>query len=155
MATSNLNFSAQIDDWVKETEQRMTAVFRESAERVKNMAALGVPVDKGFARASIRGSTDSMPQIDRSATNKAGRVYDAGAAISEVSLVIAGAQIGQTIFVGWTAAYILPLEYGHSKQAPNGFVRLAAAQWQTVVNQVTAEAKARVAASSAQRSRRP
>jgi hypothetical protein len=60
-------------------------------------------------------------------------------------LTIAGAELGQTIYVGWTASYILPLEYGHSKQAPAGFVRLAAAQWQVTVDQVTREAKSRAA----------
>jgi hypothetical protein len=83
-----------------------------------------------------------MPAINTSNTNKAGTPasFDFGT----ISAVIASATLGQTIYMGWTAAYILPLEYGHSKQAPQGFARLAAAQWPSIVSGVVAEAKARV-----------
>lgn len=143
MAASNLSFSTQVDDWVRRTEQRMTAVFRESTQRVVSIAQAGIPVDTGFARASVRGSTESMPQIEPSRSGATGQNYAYNG--TEIILAIAGAEIGQTIFIGWTAAYVLALEYGHSKQAPSGFVRLAAAQWPVIVDAVTQEAKARAA----------
>lgn len=143
MAVSNINFAAQVDDWVKATEQRMTAVFRESTQRVASIASNGVPVDTGFARASVRASLSEMPQIDSGSRPTPGATY--GGDIGNITTTIASAQLGQTIFIGWTASYVQYLEYGHSKQAPAGFVRLAAAQWQIVVNQVTQEAKARAA----------
>lgn len=137
------NFAASVDDWVKETEQRMLAVFREGTQRVTSIAANGVPIDTGFARASIQASTESMPPIIDGKKGDAGKVYPVS--MGQVSAVIANAQLGQVIYVGWTAAYVLPLEYGHSKQAPAGFVRLAAAQWPRIVAEVTVEAKARAA----------
>lgn len=144
MAVNNLNFAAQVDDWVKATDLRMLAVFRESAQRVASIAANGVPVDTGFARASVRASLEEMPQIVTGSKGEEGQAYPAD--FGQITAVIASAQLGQTVYVGWTASYVLALEYGHSKQAPAGFVRLAAAQWQTVVSEVTQEAKARVAA---------
>jgi hypothetical protein len=141
----NKNFAASIDDWVKQTEQRMTAVFRESTKRVASIANNGVPIDTGFAKDSIQASTESMPQINPNKKGEKGQTYSTNA-FGQVVLVINGATLGQTIYVGWTAAYMLPLEFGHSKQAPSGFVRLAAAQWQHTVDQVTAEAKARSSA---------
>lgn len=144
MAVNNLNFAAQVDDWVKATDLRMLAVFRESAQRVASIAANGVPVDTGFARASVRASLEEMPQIVTGSKGEEGQTYPAD--FGQITTVIANAQLGQTVYVGWTASYVLALEYGHSKQAPAGFVRLAAAQWQTVVSEVTQEAKARVAA---------
>lgn len=140
----NKNFAASVDDWVRQTEQRMTAVFRESTQRVASLASNGVPVDTGFARASVRASTESMPPIDPGAKGDEGGAYPFD--LGNVTLVIAGAELGQTIYIGWTAAYMLPLEFGHSKQAPAGFVRLAAAQWQVTVDQVTAELKGRSSA---------
>jgi hypothetical protein len=139
---SGLSFQASMDDWVKETNQRMTAVFREASQRVALTAARNVPVDTGFARASVRASLSGMPSIVKGSKGEKGQVY--GEDFGQVSAVIAHAEIGDTIYVGWTASYILPLEYGHSKQAPAGFVRLAAAQWQVIVDQVTAEARVRV-----------
>jgi hypothetical protein len=144
MAVSNLDFGATIDAWANESADRMERIFKASTQKLGSIANNGVPIDTGFARASFRASTDSMPMIDPNATNKHGlsMSFDIG----EISVVIASASLGQTIFMGWSAAYILPLEFGHSKQAPQGFARLAAAQWPAIVSEVTAEAKVRSAA---------
>lgn len=140
----NLSFSAQIDAWVAKIPDRAERVWKESTKRVVSIANNGVPVDLGFARASIRGSTESMPAIDPDFDNKERKPY--ADAFGEIVLLIENATLGQTIYVGWTASYVLPLEFGHSKQAPSGFVRLAAAQWPRIVGEVTAEAKARSSA---------
>ncbi|MGM4891266.1 HK97 gp10 family phage protein [Tardiphaga sp. 839_C3_N1_4] len=145
----NVNFAATVDDWVKETEARMLAVFRESTQRVVSMAANGVPIDTGFARASIRASTEQMPPINAGAVPPRRRREDEergslhSVDLGSVVLTINGAQLGDTVYAGWTAAYVIYLEYGSSLQAPAGFVRLAAAQWQVTVDQVTQEAKGR------------
>ncbi|HEU5019684.1 MAG TPA: HK97 gp10 family phage protein [Pseudolabrys sp.] len=120
----------------------MTRVFRQSAQEVVSAAANRVPIDTGFARASVLASTSAMPSIDPNKKG-AGTPANFAAAEAEVSLVIAGAKIGQTIFVGWTAAYVGALEYGHSKQAPEGFVRLAAQRWPAIVAEVSARAEMR------------
>jgi len=138
-----LSFTTAIDNWVADTEARMTAVFKESTQRVFSLADNGVPVDTGFARASPQASTEAMPSIVSDNKGEEGKAYPAD--FGQISAVIANAKLGQTIYVGWTASYVLPLEYGHSKQAPSGFVRIAAAQWGQVVSQVTEEAKARAA----------
>ena len=141
MTVSALEFSAQVSDWVKKTEARMTAVFRESTQRVVSAAQARIPVDTGFARASIRGSLSSMPQIDPSFHGTKGNSYSD--TTGQVTLVIAGANVGQTIYIGWTANYVQFLENGHSQQAPSGFVRLAALEWPRIVSEVSAEAKGR------------
>ena len=144
MAVNNLNFAATIDSFVAATEQRMTAVFREATQRTISKAQSRIPIDTGFARASVRASTASMPPIESGSRPEPGRsyAYDGG----EVALTIANAQLGQTIYAGWTASYVQFLEYGHSKQAPAGFVGISAAEWPATVNQVTEELKARVRA---------
>jgi hypothetical protein len=123
----------------------MLVVFQEATKRVVHQAQAGIPhipVDLGFARASILASLEAMPTIDLAKDNKERKSYswDEG----QVVLVIAGAGLGQTIYIGWTAAYVGALEHGHSQQAPSGFVRLAALEWQRIVSEVVAEAKARV-----------
>lgn len=143
MTTAGLSFAAQVDDWVKATEQRMTAVFRESTQRVVEQAQARIPIDTGFARASVQVSLEAMPPIMPSNKGVKGAAYPYEGAV--IALTLADAEIGDTIYVGWTAAYALALEYGHSKQAPAGFVRLAAQNWQQIVAQVAEEAKGRVA----------
>jgi hypothetical protein len=137
-------FSAQVSDWVRKTEQRMTAVFRQSAQEVILDMQNRTPVDTGFARASVVVSTSAMPSIDPNKHGEEGGNYPPNT--EEIGLAIVGAVIGQTIYAGYTAAYALALEYGHSKQAPNGMVRLAAQRWPQIVREVSARAQARVEA---------
>lgn len=132
------DFAATIDAWATETTARMENIWKASAQELGSIASNGVPVDTGFARASFKASTESMPAINPSATNKTG---GAVSGTGDISTTIASAELGGTIYMGWVAAYILALEYGHSKQAPQGFARLAAAQWQTIVSSVVGSAK--------------
>ncbi len=135
------NFSATVDAWVQKSEKRMLAIFQQSAQKTASLAQERIPVDTGFARASIRASLSSMPPIDSSKINPShGSVpYDPGS----ITAVIAGAKLGQTIYIGWTANYVGLLEMGHSQKAPSGFVRIAAMQWQQTVSEVVQKAKAR------------
>lgn len=134
------DFAATIDAWAAESGDRLERIWKASSQQLGSIANNGVPVDTGFARASFQASTESMPAIDPNATNKGGAAVSG---FGDISATIAGATLGQTLYLGWTAAYILPLEYGHSKQAPQGFARIAAAQWPTIVSSVVGEAKAR------------
>ncbi len=143
MAVDNLKFRADVDEWVKAAPERVLAVFRESTQRVGSMAAEGVPVDTGFARASVQASLSAMPQIDPGAKGSKGSSYDASGSFAEMSLTINNATLSDTIYIGWTANYIQYLEWGHSQQAPAGFVGIAASQWPVIVQRVVAEAKAR------------
>lgn len=142
MAATNLNFAAQVDAWVKQTEARMTAVFRESAQRTISLAQNYVPVDTGYLRASLRVSLESMPRIE---PGKDGFSIKPKSPVPppDFTLAIAGAQIGQVIFAGYTAAYAGHVEYGTSRQAPQAYVGRAALQWQTTVDRVVSELKSR------------
>ncbi len=140
MVVSNLDFTATVAAWAKESEDRLERIWKASSQELGSVANNGVPIDTGFARASFRASTDSMPLIDKNATGKGGGAVPG---FGDISGVIESATLGGTIYMGWTAAYILPLEYGHSGQAPQGFARLAAAQWPSIVSGAVAEAKSR------------
>lgn len=141
MTVSNLDFISAVDNWARETSDRLGRIFKASAQELGSTANNGVPVDTGFARASFQASTDSMPAIDPGKTNKAGTPVSQS--FGQITATIESATLGDTIYMGWTASYILPLEYGHSKQAPQGFARLAAAQWPSIVSGVVTEAKSR------------
>lgn len=136
------SFSAQIDEWVRKSDARMLAVAKESTQRTVSKAQELVPVDTGFTRASIRASTESMPQIEQDSRGAAGQSYTYNS--GEITLTIAGLELGGTIWVGYTSSYAIFLEWGHSSQAPAGFVGLAALAWPATVRDVVAELKNRV-----------
>lgn len=136
MAVSNTTFGAKINDWVSQTEQRMEAVFKESAKRVIQKSQDGVPIDTGFLKSSLQVAIDApVPPATRpQSTPRPG---------PNISAVIAGAKLGSTITAGYTANYALHVHYGTSRMAPRPFVSLAVAQWQQIVDQVSREAKNR------------
>lgn len=152
MATTALEFTGKIDAWVAESQARLTAVFHEATQRTVAMAQLPVakggnmPIDTGYLRYGIRASLSAMPGVVPKSHPTQGASY--GYNPGEVSLVINQAKIGQTIYIGYTAAYAAYVEYGTSKTRARGFVGKAALQWQHTVNQVVENLKARSGVSS-------
>jgi len=167
MAVYNQSFAAQIDGWVKQTDARITAVFRQSAHDVINKAQENAPHDTGFLKASLVVALNSpVPPAIRVKPEGEGQAYQA----PNISAVIAAAKMGDTISAGWTAAHALPQEYGsrphkirprkklalhwrvngkgffakevdHPGNPPTAFVRRAVAEWPQIVNAVVARAK--------------
>lgn len=141
------SFSADVDAWVRKTKIRQRAVVRESAQRVvsemlKPRGAGGrMPIDTGFLRASARASRSAMPTIDSGATPASGQTY--AARDSDITLEIARMDVGDVLYVGFTAAYAAAQEYGARGRTPAAFVRGASEQWQSIVAQVAVEARSR------------
>lgn len=133
-------FSAQVDAFVLKSKARMTAVFRESVQRVSEEANTTIheggklPIDTGFLRSSYSVSLSGMPfglgePPDRDARYR----YDQ----SHVDLVISDADIGDVIYGGWTA------RYAQVQEERNGFMRSAVQNWQSIVNGVVNEVRVR------------
>lgn len=141
------SFGAQVSDWVKQTEGVLEAVVKESVQRVISEAQKPVGrggrmrIDTGFLRASGQASTSAMPTIDGANVPGPGVTYNYNE--GAIALVILGAQMGQTIYFGYTAGYAAAREYGARGQSPDAFVRMAAKQWPLIVKQVSREALAR------------
>jgi len=142
-------FSAKVDAWTRQTKERMSAVHKESAQRT--VAVMQTPrgaggnlrVDTGFLRASLVGVIgENLPAQTTAPEGMTRASYDAG----PISLVIAGADLTDTISVVYTANYAIPREYGSRGQPGDRWVALAAQQWPQIVGQVATEAKARAGA---------
>lgn len=137
-----LDFAAQIDAWTKQTQARMLAVYKGSVQEFVSRAQSRIPVDTGFAKSSLRGSTESMPLIDDSARGNPLHSYSFD--FSSIVLQINDLKLGQTFYLGWTANYVPYLEWGHSQQAPSGFIGVTALEWPQIVNGEITKAKASV-----------
>ncbi len=141
MAVTELDFANTVDAWVKQTEDRMLRVFKQSCQETVNIAQAAVPVDTGFLRSSVLAGKDGVPPIDPAKTNPSKRsVRTSGA---DVTATIAGLRLGDSFSFGYTAAYAAFVEYGTSRMSPRGFVAKAAGQWRATVESVVARAKAR------------
>lgn len=147
MAVQSVSFAAQVNDFVRQTQARMTAVFRESAQRVvtemQTPVAEGgnMPVDTGFLRASLRITKDApLPLIADRPSDAAAYTYNPAAA----SLVIAGAEVGATLHASYTANYAGFVHYGREGRPGRQWVTLAAQRWPAIVAQVSAELQGRI-----------
>jgi hypothetical protein len=119
---------------------------RRDAKRQGPVASSGaggnLPVDTGFLRASLLASTSAMPQINAAARPVAGQTYGYNEARTDA--VITAAEIGSTLYFGYTAAYAAAVEYGTRTSPPRRFVALAAQNWQAIVGRKAAEVKNRL-----------
>lgn len=130
-------FSAQVSSWVRETKERQTAVFRIAVQEVSDdmlqtvHSGGSMPIDTGNLRRSLRGSTSAMPPIRDGAV-----VFSSDG--GQIELTIAGAEITDTIFLGFQAAYGPRMNYGFTgtdklgrkyNQAGFHFVDKAAQKW--------------------------
>lgn len=144
-----VGFAADVGAWAGKSEQRMTAVFRQAAqqvaETVKTTRDRGghMRVKTGYLRASLMASTSQMPSINSMAKPADDAADNSYAEDANVTLVIAGADIGQTIYLGFTASYARPREY------EDGFVRLTAQQWPQIVEEAAKLIQSRVEARGA------
>lgn len=135
-------FSAQVAAFRDKCNRRGLAIFRQSAQEVAQRAGVPearggkMPVDTGNLRNSVGASTTGMP----------------GANAQPPELVLLTVQLGDSIYVGWTAAYAMRMEYGFQgedslgreySQAGKGFLRSQVQLWPAIVAEVTAEVRRR------------
>lgn len=117
-------FTAQIKGFADRSREKIEAVVKQSAQDVFSIAqtpkAQGgrMPKDTGFLQGSL------VSELNGATVGKGTDSY---------LLAIAGAEIGDTIFAGWTADYAKHMEYGTSRVAGNFYMLNAAQQWQAIV----------------------
>lgn len=132
-------FSAVVGGWAHDVKGALEVIFKESCQELVAQLNTLVPVDTGFLRASLRASTTAMPVL--ALENPGGAfVADAG----EITLVIAGADIGDTIYLGYTANYGAFVHYGANGHAGRPWVDMVAQRWAQIVAAKSAEVKARL-----------
>ncbi|MER8846046.1 HK97 gp10 family phage protein [Mesorhizobium australicum] len=145
------SFAATVGAWAAAVPVALEIVFKESAqELVSQLDQLladevydrpAIPGYKrtGFLRASLMASTMAMPTLSRE--NPGAPVP---ADLGDVILVINGADLGDTIYLGYTANYAAFVHYGANGTTPRLWVTMVAQRWVMIVEAKAAEVKARL-----------
>lgn len=134
----NYNLSATVDAFVAETTLRLRALALQASEdlinEVQTPTGKGgkMRVDTGFLRASGQVSLTGMPTGPTRGV-KPSYEWD----IIEAIIALDGFTVGQTIYFGWTA------HYAKYREAYDGFLISGVQNWQTIVNRVCEQIKAR------------
>ena len=135
-----MTFARDVAAFKEKARKRSLAIFRESAQRLAHQANRSrfdggrMPVDTGFLRNSMAGSTSGVPSGPTK--GQPGQLYTAPVG-QPVEVAILSAQLGGSVWMGWTAMYAPFMEERY------GFFRTGSQNWQNIVNEVTVEAKRR------------
>ena len=122
-------FALNLADFAAKAKGNADQVVRKVAIDALSNIVLRSPVDTGRFRANW------LVSVDEPAQDILDDVDPSGAeAIQSGSAALSDAVAGPAIFITNNLPYALRLENGWSKQAPSGMVRLAAAEFQTYVD---------------------
>lgn len=134
MATNDL-FRRQFAAFVAKTKGDQELIVRSVTLRIFTALVVRSPVDTG----RFRGNWQLQYRIPPSTLD----VFDkSGAAtIAGIMLPLSGFRAGDTIYMVNNLPYAVPLEYGHSKQAPAGMVRLTVTEFDQFLTRAVGEVK--------------
>jgi hypothetical protein len=103
---STLDFGEAVTDWVIRTQDELEAVFKMSFEMLRDNIVENTPIKTGFLRNSITVTIGGPAMVDPAAKKNG----DYRAPVHEA--VIASAKLGDTLSLGFVAAYARRIEYG-------------------------------------------
>lgn len=125
------SFSLSLATFARKYEEKAETLVKAVALDVLKTIVLRTPVDTGRARGNWQ-VTIGVP-----ATGRLERLDKQGAAaIASGSSAVAGFKVGPTIWLVNNLPYAVRLEYGWSKQAPAGMVRLTQREWSAKVARI-------------------
>lgn len=134
------SFEAQVDRIILKTQKRMRAVVQiateATIEEMNTPTAKGgkMRVDTGFLRASGRVSLSGMPSGPTRGAKDGTYDFDIG----PVAVGLAGVDLGDTIYFGWSA------DYARVREVYDGFLESALQNWQGTVDKAVREVKAKI-----------
>lgn len=122
-------FTLQIGEFAAQAKENAQQVVRKVAGDALAKVVLRTPVDTGRARANWVTTYGNPSFVTTAKVDKTGE-----GTILKGQGTIRRTPAGETIYILNSLPYAIPLEYGHSKQAPAGMVRLTVAEFQTFVD---------------------
>lgn len=128
------SFSDQIAAFARKTEAKIETAIRKIALDVFSEVILKSPVDTGRFRGNWQVAIGNVPAGTLEVEDKTGTVT-----IGKVQAEVLNLKAGDTIYLVNNLPYALPLEYGHSGQAPEGMVRITVQRFKPIVEAVARE----------------
>lgn len=118
MTAQNDQFRAQVRKFRKRIRENSERAWRGFAFNVAREIVMRSPVDLGRFRGNWNVQFDTSPQTSE------GLDRDGGPTLQRIASQLAGYKSGKRFWLLNHLPYSIPLEYGHSRQAPQGMVRL-------------------------------
>lgn len=126
-----MSFALDMSKFTAKTEKQLSQIVRKTAIGLFSAVMKGTPVSSGRARGAWMFSVnkfDNTTPID---------IRSDSVVQSEIIAGASSYKAGDTLTFANNVDYIERLEYGWSKQAPQGMVRLNVMRFQTYINQAS------------------
>ena len=121
-------FALDVSRFVAQAKGNADLVVRRVALDLFTRVVRRSPVDTGRFRANWQTSVGAINTTTSEATDKSGST-----SVARAQAVVGSAHAGDRIFLANSLPYARRLEYGHSKQAPAGMVRVTLQEYQGIV----------------------
>lgn len=115
---SAAQFNLDLERFGKLTENQALQLFRKIALDLDTSVVLDTPVDEGRARGNW------FPSINVPSNDMDEDALGEAKSLARISPVVARVQLGDVIWLTNNLPYIIPLENGHSGQAPEGMAEV-------------------------------
>lgn len=133
----NGSFAQQLQQFRDQTLEDMDEVFRRVMIEIGTTVIRLSPVDTGRFRGNWQFTVDAPASASLDNYDPDG--HDT---IAQLVSEVQHLSYGQTAYLVNNLIYAIPLEYGHSGQAPAGMVRITLAGFQQMVQQAVREVAA-------------
>lgn len=137
VAVRNTLINLNQDNFTKAGKLRRGVKYAKpltKTEREQNFATNGLVAGQNYLGGRFRGNWQFS--IDSPATEELDRIDRLGnSTIAELLGQVQSLTIGQTAYIVNNLPYAIPLEYGHSTQAPAGMVRVTLTNFQRIVDE--------------------
>lgn len=131
-----MSFSLDVRNFVEKTKRNNETVMRNVSIKLFSAVIKGSPVDTGRFRMNWQASGSSPAAGIRNGADKTGAT-----AISAMTNYVSKSQNWYEFTLTNNLPYAQRLEYGWSKQAPQGIVRVNVLRFQQLINEEAAKVK--------------
>lgn len=129
-------FSEHLALLVEKAKGDVQLVHRKVCLDLYRSLVLKTPVDTGRARSNWQIGVGAVNENTSAAPDPSGE-----AAISRADGALQNVTVGGVIYLTNSLVYAKPLEYGHSKQAPSGMVRITVQEYAQYLAKAVGEVK--------------
>jgi hypothetical protein len=126
-----MSFSGDIEKWREKVRKRMDTAVRKVALDLATECIMRSPVLTGRFKGAWNVAVGAPNHGIADITDQ-----DGGATIARAEAAVNHFAAGQTLYVSNALPYARRIEFGHSKQAPAGIVRLVAQRYRPIVEAV-------------------
>lgn len=132
--SGDITFGLDVAAWVEKAKGNCDEAFRGVAKEAFHRVVDRTPVASGAARGGWVAGVNDLPQGVETPLDP-----DGAATIAKINAVVDTAKVGDVVAIVNQTDHAGKLEYGYSKKAPAGMVRITIMETESIAREVSAK----------------